>query len=318
MNSLLITSFTASFTALLKIALIIAVSAWLLRINVFNETHTRALTALVVNLALPCLIFDSILTNFEVSSYPHWWKFPLLGAALTFTMLGLSRLVFWRDHEQGNTLSALATFQNAGYLILPIGEVLFPDQFGRFSVFLFLMLLGYNPLLWSVAKILVTHAPDTKIKLSQAFTAPFYTSLIAIFLVFTGLGKFVPAAALGSVALVGKSCVPMATVVLGLTMGMLKFSRMPGAFDTFRVLTLKLVVAPLLVFLVLKYTAFSSGPLENAFWILEAASPSATALALQAIHFGGDEKLICGTLFLGYLLALFTIPLFYSVAEVLL
>ena len=318
MNSLLVSSFTASFTALLKIALVIAVSAWLVRRKVFNESHIRALTALVVNLALPCLIFERILTNFDASSYPHWWKFPLLGAALTFTMLGLSRLVFWRDRELGNTLSALATFQNAGYLILPIGEVLFPDQFGRFSVFLFLMLLGYNPLLWSVAKILVSHSRDAKIKLNQVFTVPFYTSLIAMFLVFTGLGKFFPATALGSVALVGKSCVPMATVVLGLTMGLIKVSRMPGVFDATRVLALKLVVAPLLMFLVLKYTSFSSGPLENAFWILETGSPPATALALQAIHFGGDEKLICGTLFIAYLIALFTIPLFYSAVKVLL
>ena len=318
MFALLAESFLATFAALVKVAVVIVVSAWLVRKEIFNETHIRALTGVVVNLALPCLIFESIIHNFEVSAFPNWWKFPLLGAGLTGVALTLALVVFWRDKELGYTLSALAAFQNAGYLILPIAEVLFPEQFGRFSVYLFLMLLSYMPLLWSLAKLLVSHRKGTAIKLNQVFTVPFYAALLAMLLVFSKFDRFLPSPVLGSVELVGRSCVPLATVVLGFTMGALKVNRLPSFSNASRVVTLKLVVVPLLMLLVLKYTSLSSDSLENAFWILQASSPPATALALQAIHYGGDEKLVCGILVIAYLVALFTIPVFYSIVEVML
>ena len=311
-------SFAASFVALLKIALVIIVSAWLVRRGVFTEIHIKAITGLVVNLALPCLVFGSIIVNFDTGSYPHWWKYPLIGAALTLGSLVVARGFFWRDHERGFTLSALATFQNAGYLILPIGEALFPEKFGRFSVILFLMLLSYMPLLWSLAKFLVSHSRGTQIQLGQMFTPPFYAAVLAMACVFTGIGGKIPAPVLGSVDLVGQSCVPLATIVLGLTMGSLKVERLPAMFDILRVIAVKLLLAPLAMFLALKYLHFAGGQLENAFWILEASSPPATALALQAIHYGGDENLVCGVLVVTYLCALITIPLFFSLVEVLL
>lgn len=318
MYSLLAGSFLASLAALSKIAIVIVVSALLVRRGVFTDSHIRALTAVVVNLALPCLIFGSIIQDFDVATYPDWWKYPLVGAALTFGGLGLARLVFWRDTEHGMTLSALASFQNAGYLILPIGEALFPEQFTQFSVILFLMLLSYMPLLWSVAKLMISHTRGSRLSPGQMFTTPFYSAALALALVFTGLDRYLPGIALGSVQLVGESCVPLATVVLGMTMGALKVSRLPAAWDTIRVIALKLVLIPALMFLALKYTGFSTSPLESAFWILEASSPPATALALQAIHYGGDEQLVCGVLLITYLAALVAIPVFFSLVEVLL
>jgi predicted permease len=150
------------------------------------------------------------------------------------------------------------------------------------------------------------------------FTTPFYAAIVAILLVFTGLDRFVPDIGLGAVELVGQSCVPLATVVLGMTMGALKIGHLPAALDTTRVIALKLVLIPVLMFLALKYLGFSSSPLESAFWILQASSPPATALALQAIHYGGDEQLVCGELVITYLAALLTIPMFFALVEVLL
>lgn len=311
-------SFAASFIALVKIALVMVASAWLVRRGVFGETHIKAITGVVVYLALPCLVFGNIIANFDTRSYPYWWKFPLIGAGFTLAILAAARIFFWRDREKGLTLSALAAFQNAGYLILPIGEALFPDQFGRFSVILFLMLLSYMPLLWSLAKFMVSHTKGAQIRMSQVFTPPFYAAVLAMICVFTGTGGRIPSPVLGAVDLVGGACVPLATVVLGMTMGSLKVDRLPNAFDMLRVIGIKQLLAPALMILALKYLAFSSGHLENAFWILEASSPPATALALQAIHYGGDEKLICGILVVAYLAALVTIPFFFSLVEVLL
>ncbi|HUU30186.1 MAG TPA: AEC family transporter [archaeon] len=318
MYSLLTVSFLATFTALTKVAIVIIASAWLVRRNIFNETHVRALSGVVVHLSLPCLVFANIIQHFEVSDYAHWWKFPLMGATITFVGLAIARLVFRRDNEQSYALSALSVFQNAGYLVLPIGEVLFPAQFERFSIYIFLLLLSYNPLLWSLASFLISHRKGMRVKWSQIITTPFCATVLAMSLVFTGLSGFVPRIFLGSVELVGKSCVPLATVVLGLTMGALRVNRMPPFFTVSRVVAIKLLIIPVLMLVLLKYTSFSGGRLEDAFWILEASSPPATALVLQVVHFGGDEKLVCGIMVIAYLIALFTIPLFYSIVEVVL
>ncbi|MFC1613691.1 AEC family transporter [Gemmatimonadota bacterium] len=314
--SLVLTSFLATLTALVKIALIIVVSAWLVRRKVFDEKHIRALTAMVVNLALPCLIFSSFVRHFDVSEFPHWWKFPLIGAVMVFCALILSRLVLLGTGPTRNTLTALASLQNAGYLILPIGEVLFPTQFERFSIYIFLMLFSYIPILWGLGVYLISHRQGMKLKPGHVLNPPFCTMVLAMVLVFTGLAPFIPELILEPVELVGASCVPLATVVLGLTMGLLHVGRLPSFFNVLRVIGVKLVAVPLIMFWVLKYTSFSSGSLEDAFWILQASSPPATALALQVIHYGGDENLVCGILVACYLAALFTIPLFFSLVQV--
>ncbi|MEA1996394.1 MAG: AEC family transporter, partial [Gemmatimonadota bacterium] len=188
----------------------------------------------------------------------------------------------------------------------------------RFSIYLFLLLLVYTPLLWSLASFLISHRGGSRIKWNDVITIPFCTTVLAMFLVFTGLEGFIPDVFQGSVEMLGKSCVPLATVVLGCTMGTLRVSRMPSFSIVSRVVAVKLLAMPVLMLLFLEYTGVSSGGLETAFWILQASSPPATALALQTIHFGGDEKLVCGVLVVTYLAALFTIPLFYSLAQVLL
>ena len=316
MFSVIGTSFLATLGALVQIALVIGVSAWLVYKKVFDETHIRALSGIVVHLSLPCLVFDSILRNFNVAEYPGWWKFPLMGFITVLVMFPPSWLIFRNQQEKGNALSAMVTFQNAGYLVLPIGEVLFPAEFDRFSIYLFLLLLTYNPLLWSFGSFLISHRKGMKIRPGQVITTPFVATVLAMFLVFTGLRDWVPGLFLESANLVGRSCVPLATIVLGLTMGALHVRRMPSVYNISRVLLLKLIAAPMLMLAVLKYTSFSSGPLEDAFWMLEMSSPPATGLALQAVYFGGDEQLVCGVLVVAYLVALFTIPLFYSLVRV--
>ncbi len=318
MDSVLGSSFLATLEALIKIAIIIVTGAWLVRRGVFNDSHIRSLSALVVHIALPALIFANIVTGFDAAQYPGWWRFPLIGAALNLVPLGLSRLVFLRDRERSRPLAAMASFQNAGYLVLPIGEFLFPDQFGRFSIYLFLMLLTFNPLLWSIGSYHISHREGRQVGWRQVITTPFIATVCALVLALTGLNRFLPQVFVGSVDLVGQSCVPLATVVLGFTMGLLHIRRMPSLWALTRVVAIKMLAVPVLMLLLLKYTSFSSGMLEHSFWILEAASPPATGLALQAVHFGGDENLVCGTMVVTYLLALLTIPLFFSLAQVLL
>jgi malate permease and related proteins len=310
-------SFVATLSAMVQIVLIIGAGVLLVRIKLFNMNHIQALSGVVVHLALPCMVFASIIQNFEVSAFPNWWKFPLVGILTVVLVFPPSRLIFRDQGEKGNALSAMTTFQNAGYLVLPIGEVLFPQQFDRFSIYLFLLLLTYNPLLWSLGSYLISHRKGVKIRWSQVITTPFVATVLAMTAVFTGLREYIPDLFVNSAELVGRSCVPLATLVLGLTMGALHVQRMPSFFNVSRVVAIKLILIPLCVLGLLKYTGFGGSSLENSFWILEMASPPATGLALQAVYFGGDEQLVCGTLVVSYLVALITMPLFFSLASVL-
>ena len=313
-----IQSFFATLHAFGKVGVIIVFSAWLVRKRVFNEGHVRALSGLVVNLALPCLIFSSIIRNFNLPDYEHWWRFPLGGVLMFLVCYGLARLVFHGEGERRNTLIGLSSLQNAGYLILPIGEVLFPEEFGRFSIYIFLMLLTYNPLLWSAGKILISHKKGMVVRVRDVVTPPFVGTVSAVLISSLGLQRFVPNFALEPIAMVGTSCVPLATVALGLTMGMLHVDKMPSAGIIIKVMSIKLIALPVIMFIALKYLQFSSGYVESAFWILEAAAPQATAMALQSVHYGGDDKLVCGVMVVNYLIALVTLPLFFSLIEVIL
>jgi len=212
---------------------------------------------------------------------------------------------------------ALAGIHNAGYLILPIGTVLFPGQFDKFALYCFLHILGMTPLLWSLGKYLVSSADDEKISWSGITTPPFIASITAIGLVFVKAGDYIPAVAVESVDLLGSATVPLATFILGAVLGSIHLNIRPHLADGVRALGIKLLLIPLLTVIILRVTGvFADDGLMARFLVLQAAAAPATGLILQVRNYGGDEQKISSLMLLSYIACVFTMPLWMAVWEI--
>ena len=71
---------------------------WITRRGIIPENVLGFLSRLAIDIALPCLVFASILVNFSPEKFPDWWQLPLwwflfaaVSLVLTLVTMFLSR-----------------------------------------------------------------------------------------------------------------------------------------------------------------------------------------------------------------------------------
>jgi predicted permease len=67
---------------------------WIIKRNIIPENVLRFLAVLAIDIALPCIVFVNIITQFSPSSFDRWWQFPLWwlvfsAVALVLTLVGM-------------------------------------------------------------------------------------------------------------------------------------------------------------------------------------------------------------------------------------
>lgn len=312
--------FKSTFFSILQVFLVMLAAGLLVRAKLVTQEHIRGLSGVAVAVFIPCLIFGDITAHFDRTALSFWWVLPLAAIAMMAFGFILSGTAFARELPAKKNMLSLASIQNAGYLVLPIGQALFSrEEFeSRFAVYTFLYILGVSPVLWSVGKYLATAGAQEKLSWRGLATAPIIANVAALFFVFTDLRQFVPSPVSKSITLMGQAAVPVATFVLGASLASIHLRLRPYWFDALRALGIKLVLIPLATLLVLRaIPGFrESYGLLGAFLMIEAASAPATTTILQVRAYGGDEQKVGSILFFGYILCAFTLPFWYAVWKV--
>jgi predicted permease len=309
-------AFAATVTAVLDIFVIVLIAGLLVRRGVLADGHVRALSQATIMVFLPCLIFANISTNLEPSALPFWWVIPLAAIAMSFVGLGLGVLAFLPDVGARRDLLPVASMQNAGFLVLPVGLALFPDQFDRFAMYCFLFILGFNPVLWSVGAFLSTGGRRSSWR--ALVTPPLVANLLAIGGVLTGVSARVPLPVMRAIDLMGQATVPVAMLVLGAALGGVRLRLGRHLGDAARAMAVKLVLLPLLTVLVLVHLDLGEArPLLARFFVIEAAAAPAAGIILQVRAFGGAERKIGAVMLASYVACAVTLPLWVAVWEVL-
>jgi len=306
----------ATLLAILKIFLVVFLAGFLVRRKILTDEMVTALTKATIVLFLPCLILDKILTNLSPAEFPLWWTLPLLSIAMSLAGLALAFLVFFRDLPAKRSMLAVASMQNAGYLVLPIGIALYPTQFDEFALYVSLFIAGFNPILWSVGKFLATNGAPRPADWRGLLNPPLVACVSSIVLVLTGLNRLIPTPVLETVELVGQGAVPVATVVLGAMLGGMNLRLRAHLWDAVRAMTVKYGLLPALTVAVLATTEIgTTNPLLARFLVLQAASAPAVGLILQVRAYGGDEQKVGAVMLLSYILAVFSMPVWLAVWE---
>lgn len=314
MISIFTNSFATTFQAVFQILLIALAAGILIRRNILTQEQLKAISAIGVRVLLPCLIFTNIIINFEPAKLKIWPIIPLSAVLMVGIGLLFAAILFWPNLNEKKYLFAPAALQNAGYLILPLGKFLYPDQFELFAMYTFLYILGISPLLWSLGKYLVSSLPDEKPSIKGLFTPPFVANIAAILIVLFKLKGFVPDVVLNSANLLGTAAVPVATFVLGAVLGSISFSIKSYVADVIKVLAVRLILVPIVTILILLITGlYKNYPLLCNLLVLQSSSSPATALILQVKHYGGKEQQLGSILLLSYIACIITIPFWLAI-----
>lgn len=305
-------SFKITGLAVAQIFLLGAIGYFLVKKNILGWEGLNSLSRLVIEITLPVLIFCQLVKDFKFSLYPNWWIFPLISILITLLglVIGCLFVGFIKGQPRKLQFLSLITFQNSGYLPLALVAALLPKEKVDFLfIYIFLFLLGFNLMMWSLGVYMLSFHANRKFELGSLFSPPVIATVFSLIFIFLGLNKFVPEVILKPLRLVGDCTLPLAMFVVGGNLAQIHLGRIDKQ-AMFLVVLAKLIILPLLgILLIIK---FRLPELVSLLIIMELAVPPATSLSVIVTHYKKEDILISQGVFLGHILSLVTLPLFLS------
>jgi predicted permease len=176
-------------------------------------------------------------------------------------------------------------------------------------IYIFLFLLGFNLVIWSLGVHILSLTRAKKFELGSLFSPPVIAALFSLALTFFGLNKFVPEALLKPLRLAGNCTLPLAMLVVGGNLASMHLGHIDKKTMSLTILA-KLIILPALgLWLVIK---FKFPELPGLLVLIQSAVPSATSLSLIIRHYKKEDLLISQGIFLTHIASLVTLPLFLS------
>ena len=304
-------SFKVTGLAVTQIFFLGAIGYFLVKKNALGEAGLDTLSRLTIGITLPFLIFCELIKGFTFTFYARWWLFPLISIAITFLGLAVGSifLKFIRGHEHKMQFLTLIAFQNSGYLPLALVASLLPhDQLGPMFIYLFLFLLGFNLLIFSLGVYMLASKKGDKFKLTGLFSPPVLATLATLALIFFKLNK-IPEFVYKPLKMMGECTLPLAMLVVGGNLAQIRLGRIDKK-AIFLMSLAKLVILPGLGLLLL--LKFRLPYLIGLLILIQLAAPPATTPSVIIRHYKKDDLLISQGIFFGHILGLISLPVFLS------
>lgn len=307
-----ISSVFTTFHAIAPLLIVAGIAAFSVKRKIVLKEHLQGLSSATVYLFLPCLIFSKTIQKFDPASLSFWWVYPLIGLGLI--VLGILFCIpLFKMDEKTYPLWPVASIQNGIYLPLPLGLLLFKDQFDTFALYCFLVILGTTPAMWILGKLLMSDSQTSSIRFKDIFTPPFVALLVSIIIVFTGMADMIPVPVMAALDLLGQPTLTLAIFVLGGTLATINLTDMPSLKETLNVAVIKFILIPATVCIILLMLNLNATlPLFCSMVMIQAASPPATNLILIVRHYGGDDKAISSMMLFQHLICIFALPLWLA------
>jgi len=305
-------SFKTISVAVVQIFVLGLIGYLLVRRKFLNDEGLNSISRLVIEVTLPILIFCRLVGDFSFSLYSNWWLFPLISLAITAAGLGVGLLfgIFIGGKQHKMQFANLVAFQNSGYLPLVLAASLVPqDQAGPLFIYIFLFLLGFNLIMWSLGVHLLSFSHHKRFEFGSLFSPAVIATVFSLVVIFFGINKFIPQALTNPLGMVGECTFPLAMFVVGGNLAQINLGKIDKK-AIFLLVLAKLIVLPLLgLGLIAK---FKIPHLIGLLILIQASMPPATSLSLIIRHYKKEDLLISQGIFLGHIISLITIPLFLS------
>jgi len=309
---MLIESFKITGSAVGQIFLLATIGYILVKKDILGPDGLNTLSRLVMEVTLPILIFCQLIRDFSFSIYPNWWFFPLLSVMVNVAgfLLGLAFIAFIRGREHRIQFLSLNAFQNSGYLPLALVAALLPKaQADIMFIYLFLFLMGFNALIWSVGVYMLTFTRAKKFELGSFFSPPVIATVLSLILIYFGLNRFVPGSLIKPLRLAGDCTLPLAMFVVGGNLAQIQLKHIEKK-AMFYLMLAKMIILPLLGLSLILH--FKLPQLVGLLLLIQLAAPPATLLSVIIGHYKKEDLLVSQGIFWGHIASLITLPVFLS------
>ncbi len=270
--------------------------------------HAKTLSAILLYICGPAMI----ISTFRGMPYSRE-AFAQIG--LFFVLALLAQLLFFLllfsifkkrfDRARYRILCIGSVLGNAGFLGLPLVKALFPND-PLAPCFSSAFLAGMNMLVFTVG-VYAIKKDKRYISLKAALLNPTVLSVLISLPIYI-MELSLPEAVDDTLSLLGKMTTPLCMMVLGMRMAAVHVGRLFRRPFAYAVCGLKLIVFPLLSYLVFSQIPGLSATFRGCMVVLSAVPSAAIVLSLAELH-QCEQELSANVVLLTTLLSVLTLPL---------
>lgn len=263
----------------------------------------KVLTALVIDLFLPCSIIRSFCITFDESVLKKMGIILFIGFGYQFAALVFSRFLFPKAEQRRKVCMEYGIIcSNAGFMGQPMAEsVLGAEGLLYASV----ALIPIRLFMWSAGLALFTAASGRSV-IKKLLTHPCMAAVyIGLALMLSGIP--LPGFLEDSLRYTASCTTAVSMIVIGAILAQTDIRHLEGKGWMLYYSLLRLLVIPLMLYGIL--TAFSVEKLLVNVTVLLAAMPAGSTTAMLAASYDGDEAFASGMIFISTLLSMVTLPL---------
>jgi predicted permease len=299
--------FITTFTAVGTLLIIGILGFWLLSRRILVDNVLGPLSVLAIDIALPCLIFTNILTQFNPGKYPLWWTLPFYWIGVTIFFFGMSAaatVIAAKANQREFRFSLF--FHNGIFFPLVIIAEIFGSQ-SPYLVDLFLYTLFYPAFFFNTAAMFFGKKINS-LNWSRIFNPVLVATVLAVVFTLSSAHQYVPAFITSGLALVGNMAVPLLMIILGgnIFLDMQKSGRL-AIKETLKFIGIKNIIFPLVTLGVL---VLLHPPYYIALIIMiQSAVPPITAVPIVAEREGGNRSIVNQFMVASFGISLITLPL---------
>lgn len=294
-------------TIICSIICMILIGVLLNYLNVLDSNDAEKLNKIVINIGLPCLIFNALYTA-DLSALP---SFTILTVSTLMSSLIIGLITYFilklfsLDKKVIWSIVVVVVLGNTGFLGYPMCQGIFGNTglvravFSDlatsiiFILFSAILVLVFDGSIKSAIKKIVTFIPLWSIILGIIF------NLLSIPIIDVGTTV---------IEYLSGLTIPVIMISLGISLNLKGFKE--NFKEVVSVSAIKLIIYPIIAFLILSVLSVSGLNLNVG--VMEACMPSAMLALVLAINFNLDVDLTADCIFTNTLISLITMPIMFA------
>lgn len=281
---------------------------WITRRGIVPENVLGFLSRLAIDIALPALVFASIMSNFSPDEFPDWWQLPLWWFAFAGISLVLTFITMFVSRKDTRGEFAMSLFFQNG-LFFPL--IIISGVFGTDAAYLpqlYIFIIIHPVMFFSTYHLFFrSHNQEKIIQWHRIFNPILIATVLAVVVQLFNGRDYLPDFLKDILQILGNMALPLIMIILGGSL-YLDFKQKGKIYwaEIAKFLTVKNIVFPLamLGILLLIKPDYTIALL----FILEAAVPPITGTPIMTERAGGNKSLANQFVFGSFIFSVISIP----------
>ncbi len=277
------------------------------------------ITPLVIDIALPCMVFSNIISRFNPSGKQGWYMMPLWWVLFTAIAFILTMLFSFLAKKQTRSEFRVTMFyQNTLFIPIALISGVYGEN-SHYLVDLFLFSLFFSSFFFNTYYFFFKKEPATggrTINWKMVLNPVLVATVLAVVVKLAGVHVYLPDFVLKITTTIGRITVPLIMIIIGGNIYLdLKGAGKVYISEALKFIAVKNVVFPLVftAVVLLIRPPFAVALL----FVIESAMPPITAASIVTEREGGDRAMVNQLMLASFLVSVITIPVFLTLFSAL-